>query len=507
MRKIFMAIWDIDVDKYGVNSVMYKRASLLNNADYCSELITLDYKNNYPEIELQLKKEGRLVENVKITNIYDYYKKRYTTSGPTEESIKNYRLNSEKFEPDFQVEDCGESAHYFQNGAYVKYKCWDKDGRLCYIDYFTSENDRLKREEFHNDGYMNRELYYHPTNNELNQELYHTPDGFCYLTKWYNNKTGKQQKVYLFNLDTKETLSFANNKELQVHWLNEICKNEPEKPIIICDGPGSSNRIRSMESDLAHRIYAIHTNHYEAPYTYGSPLKEKYIGIMENAKNGDPIIVLTDKQKTDIIKQFGEYNNIHVIPNVVEARDVDIAKKDPLLVTVVARLDEGNAVEEAVHAFVNVIQEVPDAKLHIYGDGPKRRSLAVLIRKLKLRKNVELKGYTTNSDAALAKATVTVVTAKYEGFSLAALESFANKTPVVIYDTNYYIEEFQSAGKNGYAVPNNDREQLADKIIYLLQNPDEAQQMGGNAYHTIQTKYTPGHQYKQWTNLFNSLTT
>lgn len=100
-----MVVWDIDVDKYGVNSVMYKRAGLLNNADYSSELITLDYKDNYSEIELQLKKAGRLAENVKITNIYDYYKKSYTTSEPTAESIESYRLASEKLEHGYQVED------------------------------------------------------------------------------------------------------------------------------------------------------------------------------------------------------------------------------------------------------------------------------------------------------------------------------------------------------------------------------------------------------------------
>lgn len=165
------------------------------------------------------------------------------------------------------------------------------------------------------------------SNNELIQELYYTPDGFCYLSKWYNHKTGKQQKIFLFHPQSKKVLSFANNREFHVNWFNELCKNEPEKPIVICDGAGTASKVRSMESGLAHRIYTIHANHFEAPYTYGSELKEYHKGILENMENGDPIVVLTEKQKEDIIKQFGEHDNIYVIPNAIEVKNVDIAQK------------------------------------------------------------------------------------------------------------------------------------------------------------------------------------
>lgn len=82
-----------------------------------------------------------------------------------------------------------------------------------------------------------------------------------------------------------------------------------------------------MESGLAHHIYTIHTNHFEAPYTYGSELKEHHRGMLENLENGDPIIVLTEKQKEDIIKQFGDHDNIYVIPNTIEVNNVDMTKK------------------------------------------------------------------------------------------------------------------------------------------------------------------------------------
>ena len=39
--------------------------------------------------------------------------------------------------------------------------------------------------------------------------------------------------------------------------------------------------------------------------------------MLLNLKELDTLVVLTKEQKDDIIKQFGDYNNIKVIPNAV----------------------------------------------------------------------------------------------------------------------------------------------------------------------------------------------
>ncbi len=39
--------------------------------------------------------------------------------------------------------------------------------------------------------------------------------------------------------------------------------------------------------------------------------------MLLNLKELDTLVVLTKEQKDDIIKQFGDYNNIKVIPNAI----------------------------------------------------------------------------------------------------------------------------------------------------------------------------------------------
>lgn len=83
----------------------------------------------------------------------------------------------------------------------------------------------------------------------MNHEKYFTPDGFCYLIRWYNSETEKQQQVFLFNRNNNKVLMFKNNAEFHTHWLNEIAAAENEKPIFICDGPGSTGKVRAMKKN------------------------------------------------------------------------------------------------------------------------------------------------------------------------------------------------------------------------------------------------------------------
>ena len=54
-----------------------------------------------------------------------------------------------------------------------------------------------------------------------------------------------------------------------------------------------------------------------SPYSYGAEIKPEFRNMLLNLKKLDTLVVLTKEQKDDIIKQFGDYNNIKVIPNAI----------------------------------------------------------------------------------------------------------------------------------------------------------------------------------------------
>ncbi|WP_053218157.1 glycosyltransferase [Virgibacillus senegalensis] len=505
-RKVFMLLYDIDVNKGGITRVMLNRSKLFNDRGWDVDLVTLDYKTNYDEISANLRNVGRLAEEVNILNVYDYYRDKNTVTGLKDEAIEYYNELSQINEEGYQVQDDYEekrNARYFVDGVYCKYKKWTKNGLLKHVDYFNENRSRTLREEFAEDGHVCKKTFFDLHTNKVRQELFFTVDGFCFLNRWFNDKE-KISNIFLFDKYSNKVERFKNNQQFHTYWLNELCRSYEEKPFMICDGVGSSTKVMEMDDKLVNRIYAIHTNHFAAPHEYGSYIKDNHEPLLENLSNVEAVVVLTDKQKNDIIRQFGDYDNLFVIPHFVSKSDRQ-AYKQKNLVTAVSRYHKEKGLDELIKAFELVKEKIPEARLEIHGDGPDRDRLEGLIEELNLKDSVFLMGYSNSIDEVLGRSTVSALTSKFEGFSMVIIESLMNKTPVVSYDVSYGPSDIIESGKTGYVVPNKDKEELAKKIIKLLKAPIKANVMGERGHSYVINKYNEDNHFKYWLNLFNHL--
>src|SRR5699024_2285708 len=120
-------------------------------------------------------------------------------------------------------------------------------------------------------------------------------------------------------------------------------------------------------------------------------------------------------------------------------------------------------------AFSKVRLREPSARFEIWGTGPARASLAELISRLKLDGCVTLKGFTSSPEIQFARASLSVVTSKFEGFGLVLIESLACGTPVAAYDVKYGPHEIID-DENGRLVHDGDEDSLANAISDLLLN-------------------------------------
>ncbi|RFU66841.1 glycosyltransferase [Bacillus sp. V59.32b] len=512
MRRVFMLLYDIDVNKGGITRVLFNRSKALSNRGYNVDLITLDYKDNYKEISNKLRKMGRLSKNVEILNVYDYYRHKNTEKkrGRKAKKLLSYYKNQSILdEKGYLIQDdeyeTKRYARYFKNGRYVKYKKWDKKGKLSHIDFFDNNRNRYKREVFSSEGYLLREIFFDLNNNEPKQELLYTEDGFCYLNRWFNPEKGNLQQQFLFDVRTNKGQVFKSNQEFHVYWLNELLQKEETKPFLICDGVGSANKVLEVSKELAYRIYTIHSNHFSYPYKFGSPIKSNHVKVLENLETEEALVALTPRQKDDIVHQFGNYNNVFVIPNAVTEMDEFKGDKDGKLVTMVARYHEEKGIDEAIEAFRIVVNQIPDARLEIYGDGPHKETLSSLIKDLSLEENVKLKGYTTNVEEVFGKALFSLLTSKYEGLSVVTLESMANSTPLISYDVLYGSSDLIKDGYDGYLVEERNKDIMAERIIHLLHHPDLAKEMGIRGKEKVLKNYSEEVVTNKWIELFEHL--
>ena len=102
------------------------------------------------------------------------------------------------------------------------------------------------------------------------------------------------------------------------YWLD---KNLTSNDVLILDGIGTYPKVENMQNNDVKNIYYTYES-FLVPLLYGAEIKPEFRNMLLNLKELDTLVVLTKEQKDDIIKQFGDYNNIKVIPNAVSLKRI-----------------------------------------------------------------------------------------------------------------------------------------------------------------------------------------
>ena len=120
----------------------------------------------------------------------------------------------------------------------------------------------------------------------------------------------------------------------------------------------------------------------------------------------------------------------------------------------------------------------------------KQIELQNLARELDIQKNILFVGYTLNVPEIMDNCDIGVISSiGSEAVSRVLLEWMSTGKPVVATKVGI-IPEIVQEGGTGFLVAPNNIEDVADKIIYLLQNEDKLKSMGISARKLIEEKFS-----------------
>ncbi|MGE7186711.1 glycosyltransferase [Peribacillus sp. NPDC006672] len=508
-NKVFLVTYGISPESGGVTVATLNQSKMFADANYDVSITTFDYQPHYKQIFNELKSMNRVYPDVHHFNKYEYYAKKNNKEG-----LIDTRIYEEEFSTDQDgyiniiSSNDNQTIHYFKDGELKKTKYYDYDNsRLMAIDYFNSSRELVQRVEFSEEKFVLRKQYFSVRTQNISRESYYNSMGFCFMTR-YHNEEGDPGEVFLFERETGNILQFSGNKAHDKHWLNELAeiyKIGKRLPLFISNGQGSGPKIMGIDKKKAKRAYFVHNNHFESPYSYGSKVKKKYDFVFNRIDKLDALIVLTEKQKQDIQKQYGQHNNIYVIPNAITITEHEPRKKADDTIIMVTRLEPQKHLERAISMFHLVVDKIPSAKLNIFGKGSQLKKLQESIIKHEMQDHIFLKGYSRNIKEEIKSSTLSLLTSNYEGLPLAAVESLENETPVVSYDFNYGASDIINDGNSGFVIDLEDEENLADKIVYLLKNKEVAAQMGAFGRQEMISKYSNEVVHQKWMDMLNAI--
>lgn len=161
------------------------------------------------------------------------------------------------------------------------------------------------------------------------------------------------------------------------------------------------------------------------------------------------------------------------------------------VITMVANIRESKGYDYFVRAAAETLVRYPDALFLAVGDIDPRLGapLRTLVEELGLGKRFKFLGFREDIPEILSDSDIFVLSSTSEGLPLVMLEAMASGKPMVVTQCGGPQEVLED-GKTACLVPPADVSKLSEKISYLLNKRDEADNLGRNAMTKVDLDFT-----------------
>jgi glycosyltransferase involved in cell wall biosynthesis len=222
-------------------------------------------------------------------------------------------------------------------------------------------------------------------------------------------------------------------------------------------------------------------------------------------ERADKIIAVSDFTRRELHKYYEDYDSkVRVVHNGVDiekfkpALDKRKAKQelgfspDDITILSVGRLYARKGLFTLIESIPRVVRRFRNIKFIISGKGQSNemKKLIAHAERLGVRDNIVFTGY--YPDKKLPKlyqaADVFAFSTFYEHHPFAVLEALSSQLPVVTTDVGG-IPETITDGKNGFMCQPFNAREFSDRILYLLEHPEAAEEMAFQARKTVEERF------------------
>lgn len=164
-------------------------------------------------------------------------------------------------------------------------------------------------------------------------------------------------------------------------------------------------------------------------------------------------------------------------------------KKSRVCIGAIAELHKNKGLPYAILAMADIVNEIPNAALFIFGDGEERKNLEKKIKNLGLTEKVFLLGTVENAAQYLPALDIFILPSIKEGLPYTILEAGLAERAVISTSVGG-IPEIIDDMKNGILVRPRQPKELASAIKFLIANPERAEEFGKNLSQKIAEKFS-----------------
>ena len=431
----FAVTWGIPDDFGGMTSAFLHRSrAFVRLGGVAVEIVTFDTRPDYPAFSDELRRRGELLDDMSIVNIWDWLREwDLPADAPGTLNLDKHPLVP--LEPDAAYRSTFREGHELTRTRYAS------DGSsVLQVDHYRLDGTLLlsDRRDLREPG------------------------------------TVSGRSLVLCDRDGRPVRSWGATWSLYRYWLDRL--RGGAWSYLIVDSKTIANFMLTYRRKKAVTLHVVHSSHLAGDVRPIGPLRATRRTVFENLGDFDAVVVLTKRQRKDVIELLGPQANLVVVPN---SRDLALSADAPLerpvgRGVVLASLTTRKRVDHAITAAADAIASGAPITLDVFGEGETRPQLEALITERGVAGSVTLHGHRTDARAGLADASFLVLSASSEGSPLVLVEAMAAGCIPISYDIPYGPADLISHGRNGLLVPAGDIGALAEAIRTLQAMPDHA---------------------------------
>ena len=229
--------------------------------------------------------------------------------------------------------------------------------------------------------------------------------------------------------------------------------------------------------------------------SFGIKSIQRRIEKMVNGKtlrNASNVLVSNKDTEKVIIKEYDvSPEKISIIPNGVDLSLFNISKqKDPKKIIFTGAMYYHRGLDILLEAIPKIIKKIPDAKFILIGSGSELQKLKEIVSKNNLESSVEFKGWIKReeipeniADASIGIGPLRLTDVTAGALPIKVLEYMTVSLPIIA-QKGTLPDDVLVNEKNGYFIDGVD--DLAEKIISLLEKPEKIKEMGLQSSQMVQ---------------------
>ncbi len=237
-------------------------------------------------------------------------------------------------------------------------------------------------------------------------------------------------------------------------------------------------------------------NHYHGNENYKKSL-------LQSCKHMNRLVVVSRALSQDYQKEsFSPQCKCIYIPNCLDYSLSFSSNYSSRRILMVGRLEQEKGLFDALLVMKRLQERMISFHLDIVGDGPLRKDLEKHIQDKNLSNFVKIHGFQSHDyiEALYRDCSLYLMTSFTESFGMVLIEAMNASIPCLAFDSAEGACELLANDVNGYLIANRNLDEMANKIIYLLDHVEELSRLGRNAKE-FSKNFLPNSIQKMWLDL------